>query len=159
MEKRKLNRTDKVREYVDSVIERIPDKTMRKEAFVHLYGVSQACAMIAMRRKQDTELAVIAGMLHDIWTYSKMDSREHAHKGAGMVREILESMNIFEEKEIEIVCHAIYHHSGKAIYQQPFDEVLKDADVLQHCMYNPQKEPTVKDYARCERLKQEFGLE
>ena len=104
MEKRKLNRTDKVREYVDSVIERIPDKTMRKEAFVHLYGVSQACAMIAMRRKQDTELAVIAGMLHDIWTYSKMDSREHAHKGAGMVREILESMNIFEEKEIEIVC-------------------------------------------------------
>ena len=157
-EKFKMNRIEKVREYVNIIIGRISDKTVRNEALIHLYGVSQACAMIAMKRKQDAELAVIAGMLHDIWTYSKLDSREHAHKGAAMAREILESMEIFSEKEIEMVCHAIYHHSGKAICQQPFDEVLKDADVFQHCMYDPQKEPAIKEYARFEKLKEEFGL-
>ena len=153
------DRIGKVRQYVDQVIERIPDRTMRREAYIHLYGVSQACGLIAMKRGEDAELAVIAGMLHDIWTYSKMDSREHAHKGAGLAREILGSMELFDEKEIEVVCHAIYHHSGKAICQEPFDEVLKDGDVFEHCMYDPKKEPEAKEYARFKRLKAEFGLE
>ncbi len=151
-----MDRIEKVRDYVDSVLRRTGDYGFRKEAVVHLYGVAQACGMIAMKRGENVELAVIAGMLHDIWTYSKMDSREHAHRGAGMVREILHSMGVFEEHEIEKICHAVYHHSGKAICQEPFDEVLKDADVFQHCMFNPLREPSVKEYARFERLKKEF---
>lgn len=153
-----MGRMEKVRNYVDAVLRRTGDYEFRKEAAIHLYGVSQACAMIAMRRGEDPELAVIAGMLHDIWTYSRLDSRDHAHKGAGMAREILRSMEVFEEEEIDKICHAIYHHSGKAICQEPFDEILKDADVFQHCMYNPTKEPPVNEYARFERLKKEFGL-
>lgn len=153
-----MNRIQRVRDYVDAVIGRIGNRDMQREAWVHLYGVSQACGMIAMKRGEDAELAVIAGMLHDIWTYSKMDSHQHAHKGAGMAREILESVNGFQEEEIEKICHAIYHHSGKAICQEPFDEVLKDGDVFQHCMYDPGAEPSVKEYARFEKLKAEFGL-
>lgn len=152
------SRIEQVRGYVDGVIRRIPNYDLRKEALIHLYGVSQACGMIAMKRKENVELAVVAGMLHDIWTYTKMDSKEHAHKGAGLAKEILKGMGIFEEEEIETVCHAIYHHSGKAICQEPFDEVLKDADVWEHCMYDPQKEPSAKEYARFEKLKGEFGL-
>ena len=64
-----MDRIQQVRAYVDSVTGRIGDKELRKEAVVHLYGVSQACALIAMKRGEDKELAVIAGMLHDIWTY------------------------------------------------------------------------------------------
>lgn len=153
-----MDRIEKVRNYVDAVLRRTGDYEFRKEAVIHLYGVAQACAMIAMRRGEDAELAVIAGMLHDIWTYSRLDSREHAHKGAGMSREILRSMEIFEEEEIDKICHAIYHHSGKAICQEPFDEILKDADVFQHCMYDPTKAPSVNEYARFEKLKKEFGL-
>lgn len=154
-----MDRIQQVRAYVDSVTGRIGDKELRKEAVVHLYGVSQACALIAMKRGEDKELAVIAGMLHDIWTYSKMDPREHAHKGAAMAREILKSMGTFEDQEIDKICHAIYYHSGKGIRQDPLDEVLKDADVLQHCLSNPLKEPEVKEYARFENLKKEFFLQ
>lgn len=154
----RADRLQKVREYVDAVVNRISDREMRKEAFVHLYGVSQACGLIAMRRGEDVELAAIAGMLHDIWTYSRMDSREHAHRGAGLAKEILQSMDLFDDGEIERVRHAIYHHSGKAIVQEPLDEVLKDADVLEHCLRDPSREPQAKEYARFLRLAEEFGL-
>lgn len=154
-----MDRIEKVKNYVDAALRRARDYEFRKEAVIHVYGVAQACAMLAMRRGEDAELAVIAGLLHDIWTYSKMDSREHAHKGAKMAGEILESMGLFEEDEIRKICRAIYHHSGKAITQEPFDEVLKDADVFQHCMYNPLKEASAKEYARFEKLKKELGLE
>lgn len=158
MEEKGIDRIGKVREYVDAVINRIPDKDLRKEAFVHSYGVSQACGLIAMKRGQDVELAVIAGMVHDIWRYSKLDSREHAHKGAGLVREILKSMEVFDEEETALICHSVYHHSGKGICQEPFDEVLKDGDVLEHCMRDPVRGPKVHEYARFQRLKAEFGL-
>lgn len=153
-----MDRIESVRAYVDVVLKGMGNRDMAREAAIHLYGVSQACALIAMKRGEDRELAVIAGMLHDIWTYSKLDPREHAHRGAEMAREILKSMDIFEEEEIEKICHAIYHHSGKGICQDSLDEVLKDADVFQHCMYNPLKEPEAREYARFEKLKKEFFL-
>ena len=31
-------------------------------------------------RRENTELATIAGMLHDIYSYSSMDTNDHAHK-------------------------------------------------------------------------------
>ena len=154
-----MDRIGQVRDYVDSILKRTGNFDITREAMIHLYGVSQACAMIAMKRGENVELAVIAGMLHDIWTYSRLDSREHAHKGAGLAREILQSMEIFQDQEIEKICHAIHHHSGQAICQEPFDEVLKDADVFQHCMYDPLKEASAKEYARFERLKKEFTEE
>lgn len=157
-EERKTDRIGKVREYVDGIINRIPDRDMRKEAFVHLYGVSQACGLIAMKRGEDVELAVIAGMLHDIWRYSGAGPGDHAHKGAGLVRDMLTAMGLFEEREVEKVCRAVYHHSGKAICQEPFDEVLKDGDVFEHCMYDPTEEPEAREYARFLRLRAEFGL-
>ena len=40
-----------------------------------------------------------------------------------MAREILKSMGTFEDQEIEKICQAIYHHSGKGIGQDPSDEV------------------------------------
>jgi len=159
MKGEQANRIEKVREAIDRIIERIPDRAMRREAYIHLYGVSQACGLIAMKRGEDPELAAIAGMLHDIWTYSALDPREHAHRGAGLAREILHSTGLFDGREVDMICHAVYHHSGKAICQEPFDEVLKDADVLGHCMYDPQKEPKAKEYGRFERLKAEFGLQ
>ena len=157
-DERKADRIGKVREYVDRVIGRIPDREIQKEAFIHLYGVSQACGLIAMKRGEDAELAVIAGMLHDIWRYSRMESRDHAHKGAGLVRDILIPMGLFEEWEVEKICHAVYHHSGKGICQEPFDEVLKDGDVFEHFMFDPTQEPKAKEFARFLRLRAEFGL-
>ena len=103
-------------------------------------------------------MATIAGMLHDIYSYATMNTKHHAHKGSVMAREILSSLQIFAEDEIEMICRAIYNHSSKGSKFSPFDEVLIDADVLQHCIYNPQFEIAEQEKQRYENLKAEFGL-
>ena len=63
-----------------------------------------------------------------------------------------------EAGEIDVICSAIYHHSSKEITHAPFDEVLKDADVMQHCLYNPLFEVMKHEKERFGKMKEEFGL-
>ncbi|WP_313583088.1 HD domain-containing protein [Lacrimispora sp.] len=153
-----MNRIEKVREYVDNVLLNISDTTQKRCGYLHLYGVSQNCTMIAMKRSENVELATIAGMLHDIYTYSTKDNIDHAHKGSIMAREILNSLHIFNCKEIDTICSAIYNHSDKDMRHSSFDEILIDADVMQHCLYNPLFDVHEKEIARFKDLKSEFGL-
>lgn len=97
-------------------------------------------------------------MLHDIYSYSNADTKDHAHKGAAMTREFLISMQCFMDDEIEMICSAIFNHSSKGSKHSSFDEVLIDADVLQHCLYNPIPEVAEHEKQRYENLKVEFGL-
>lgn len=153
-----MSRIEQVREVVDDILLHMSDAVERRCAYLHLYGVAQACALIAQKRGEDVELAVTAGMLHDISSYATMDSTDHAHKGAGMAEKIMKSLNAFTEEEIKIVCTAIYNHSDKDLSHTSFDEVLKDADVMQHCLYNPLFPVKEQEKVHWEKLKVEFGL-
>jgi predicted hydrolase (HD superfamily) len=153
-----MDRIEKVRAYVDSVLLRMSDAVERRCGYVHLYGVSQFCALIALKRNENVELATIAGMLHDIYSYSEMDTSEHAHKGAVMARDILTSLQCFEGDEIDAVCRAIHNHSDKGGRFCSFDEVLIDADVLQHCLYNPLIDIAGHEIERYDKLRAEFGF-
>ncbi|MDE7293389.1 MAG: HD domain-containing protein [Oscillospiraceae bacterium] len=152
------NRIEKVREYVDNVLLNMTDTVERRCAYLHLYGVAQACAMIAQKRKENVELAIVAGMLHDIFSYKTMDHQDHAHKGAVMAKEILNELDIFDNSETDMICDAIYNHSDKAVKQTPFNEILIDADVLQHYLYNPFLTVSESEKMRLENLKTEFCL-
>ena len=154
-----MDRIEKVREVVDEILLKMTKDEARRHAYLHLYGVSQACALLALKRKEDVELAVIAGMLHDIYTYANLDSRDHAHKGAEMAREILDSLHIFEEYEKDLICTAIYNHSDKSVVHGWLDEILKDADVMQHVLYNPLLDIKQHEQNRFGSLKEEFDLE
>ena len=70
-----MNRIEKVREAVDAVLLNIADAGERRCGYMHLYGVSQACVLIALKRNENAELAAAAGMLHDIYTYATMAPR------------------------------------------------------------------------------------
>lgn len=153
-----MNRIEIVREYVDNVLLNMTDAVEKRCGYLHLYGVAQACAMIAIKRNENPELATIAGMLHDIYSYVTLNSKDHAHKGAGMAKDILESENVFSPEEINTICSAIYNHSDKGEKHSSFDEVLIDADVLQHCLYNPLFEVAEHEKMRFENLKIEFGM-
>ena len=132
-----MDRLEKVRRIVDEVLMNMTDAEERRCAYVHLYGVSQACAMLALKRNENAELAVVAGMLHDIYPCAYMDWIDHAHKGAEMARNILIDLDAFNENEINLICTAIYNHSDKSVVHDPLDELMKDADVMQHVLYNP----------------------
>jgi len=50
------------------------------------------------------------------------------------------------------------YHSSKGSKHSFFDEVLIDADVSQHCLYNPLFDVSEHEKRRYENLKLEFRL-
>ena len=154
-----MSRLKTIRAKVTTLLQPLPEDT-RISAVNHLYGVSLAATMIGMRRgldSTDIELVSIAAMLHDIYAYTSGSYDDHAHKGAEMARSILREVGIEGEDENKI-CSAIYHHDDKATVDSPLDEVLKDADVVHHCMNDLSKAVKEKERERFTRICSEFGL-
>ena len=152
------NRIEVLRRYIDEVLLHMPDAFDRRCAYLHLYGVAQACALIALRRGEDAELATMAGMLHDLYTYKFTDSRNHAENGAILAREVLNNLKITTDEETDRLCAAIHNHSAKDGAFSAFDEVLIDADVLQHHLYNTTAPVMEHERARFAKLSEEFAL-
>ncbi len=153
-----MNRVETVKNYVDCILDKISDSNQKSVSYSHLNGVSLTCTLIALKRNQNVELACIAGMLHDIYTFANNDSYDHAHKGAILANSILQSLKVFSDNEIEIICLAIHNHSSKNIVDDSFCEVLKDGDVLQHALYNPLVNIALEEQNRYDLLKIEFGI-
>ena len=152
-----LNRIEQVREKVDRIVSAMPEEE-QNAAHAHLHGVSLYCAMLARKRRENEELALIAGLLHDVWRCATLQSQDHAHKGAAMAREILSGLNLFTESEIAQISTAIYNHSDKLQIHTVFDEVLKDADVLEHVFSQPLSLVQSNEQERYEKLAAELGL-
>ena len=57
-----------------------------------------------------------------------------------------------------MICSAIYHHDDKLVVDSSMDEVLKDADVIHHCMNDLSKPIKEKEQARFDKLCAEFGM-
>lgn len=154
-----MERIGAVQARVDKIIAGQTEKTEIKFGYVHLYSVSQACTLLAMKRQQNVELAAIAGLLHDIYAYKTGARTDHAHQGAVLAKEIMQETGLFSEEEMETVAGAIYHHSDKDTVDSPFDEVLKDADALQHFLIMPLADPAPHEAARVSKLKKELGIQ
>lgn len=153
-----MGRLKELRKYVDQELLTVEDLDTRKSAFVHLYGVSLAATLIAEKRGENTELACMAAMLHDLYAYKSGSYDDHAHKGAELARTILGELKLTNPEETDKICSAIYHHDDKLTVDAPFDEVLKDADVMHHTMNDLSKPIKEKEQARYEKLRSEFGL-
>ena len=159
MARDEIDRTERVRQVVDPILRGQADEEERRSGFVHLYGVAQACALLALKRGLDAELCTVSGMLHDIWVYKTGDPTDHGRRGAPLAKEILSGLGCFAEAEIETICEAIAHHSIKDEVHGAYDELLKDADVLQHYLYNTLLPPLDKERARLAALRKELGIE
>ena len=153
-----MSRLKELREYVDDELNRMDDANKRISAVAHLYGVSLAATMIAKKRRIDSEIAPMAAMLHDLHAYRTGSYDDHAHKGAELARKILAELKLTNEAETDIICSAIYHHDDKLVVDASMDEVLKDADVIHHCMNDLSKPIKEKEQARFDKLCAEFGM-
>ena len=63
----------------------------------------------------------------------------------------------FTEEEIEMVTMGVYNHSSKGVVDTPFDELIKDADALQHYLRNPMEDFWF-ERVRVQELVKELGL-
>ena len=153
-----MNRIEILRKRIDEILLNMTDVEQRRCGYLHLYGVAQSCALIALKRNENAELATMTGMLHDIYSYANMCTLDHAQKGAILARQILNDLIIANDSEIDLICNAIYYHSEKDKIHDSFTEILIDADVMQHCLYNPLFEIADYEKERYAKLKTEFGL-
>ena len=64
-----MERIGAVQACVDKIVSGQTGEIDIKFGYVHLYSVSQMCALLAKKRQQNVELAAIAGLLHDIYAY------------------------------------------------------------------------------------------
>ena len=83
---------------------------------------------------------------------------DHAHLGADLARKILGKLELTTPEETDIICSAIYHHDDKAAIDSPMDELLKDADVIDHCFKDASKPVKEKEQKRYDALCKELGL-
>jgi uncharacterized protein len=150
------NRLENLRYIINKLImENCPNESVY---FVsHLYGVSYFCALLAIRRGLDPEIAATCGMLHDIYQVTAGTIEKHAIKGAGEAERILRAMNAYSNEEIAVITTAVSWHSKKRKVHEPYDEILKDADVLNHCLYNTGFPIIEKDAERYKNLLAELG--
>ena len=151
-----MGRVKEIRNYINKEIMQLENKEKIPEALQHLYGVSLAATILAKKRGEDPELAAIAGMLHDIHAYKTGSYDDHAHKGSDMARDILEKLGLTTQEENEIICSAVYHHDDKLVIDNAFDELMKDADVIDHCLNDVSKAIKDKEKVRFEQLTEEL---
>lgn len=160
MHDRQYTRVDTIRNYLDDMLKNLEDREEARNGYVHLYGVGQAASMIALKRGNSravAELATIAGMLHDWCKYERNIDDDHAHISAADARMVLEKAGCFTAEEIDRIATAIYKHSDKSVVDSEFDEILKDADTLQHLLRNPMEDFWYTK-PRVVKLFEEFGL-
>jgi len=152
------NRIETLRQYIDNALQGKPDE-WRKIAYTHLNGVAQACTLLALKRGEDAELATMAGLLHDFYTFrSGQPQDDHARKGALAAREVLDELGLTSPGETDMICTAIHNHSDKGGRFDAFTEILIDADVMQHCLYDITMPVAEREKDRFQSLREEFGL-
>jgi hypothetical protein len=132
---------------------------MSRNAYIHTYGVAQACALIAGRRGLNTEIAYISGLVHDLYTYKTGIIINHQHNGAEMARPALRDMNIFSADEQKLILSAVFHHGDKVHVHDDYDEVLKDADVLSPFLNDAGTHMFYYAVPRLSRLLKEFNFD
>ena len=151
------NRLEILRAEIDKLIyEKQPEKI--RFFIEHLYSVARYCSLLALKRNLNQEIAMTSGMLHDIANVNSSGSDNHAIKGAEEAEELLRTLNLYTDAEIKIITTAISKHNDKQALHEPYDEVLKDADVLSHCFYNPDFPVSDWEIGRYKTLLVELGF-
>ena len=136
-----MNRTKKSR--LPNVLERLRDTIQKSNIpdekrdipigyeLSHLHTCSQLAQLLALKRGITAELAGISAAMHDLGRILYGKNEKHAENGHLPAKDILKEMGIFSWPEIETISGTIKHHSEKGTFgTNPYDEIVKDADVL-----------------------------
>ena len=141
-----LTKFEKVERKVMEIIvtSAIPDDAREDSKLfecMHAGGCMAIGRLLAAKRKLDIDIASVACMLHDIAVIKTGQYKDHAKRGAPMAEEILREIGGFSPEEIDTITKAVLHHSEKEIYSdQPYTELVKDADVLEPSLYKNAEE-------------------
>jgi len=144
-------------ETIDNIFSKL-DSAKRITAYSHSISVAQNCAMLASKRNLDIEIAWIIGYLHDIYSFTTDIQDYHAISGAAQLRPILRNAKVFNSDEATLIMNAVMYHSEKSSIHGEYDELLKDADTLNHYTSNLGKQVEISEKRRIKKLSDELGF-
>jgi uncharacterized protein len=160
-----LDRLFLIRDIVDDYIEKIVvDKNknlaaIKKNEYTHSYGVASLAQLLAEVRGLDIEIAGVIGHLHDIGRvmYNILDET-HAKVGAKEAERIMTNVDLFSIYEIKLICNAIEQHLNKTIIGGEYEELIKDADIMERYLCNRQRFENEDEGHRIPKVKAELNL-
>lgn len=155
-----------IRDIVDDYIEKIiVDKNknlaaIKKNEYTHSYAVASLAQLLAEVRGLDIEIAGVIGHLHDIGRvmYNILD-KTHAKVGAKEAEVILSNADVFSMHEIKLICNAIEQHSNKTIVGSEYEELIKDADIMERYLCNRQRFVNEDEGNRIPKVRAELKLD
>ena len=125
-----MNRYVIIKDEVYRILTTDCSKNKRKDGLDHLFSVTTMCQYLARINNLDIEIAAIIGILHDIATYKFNSSFDHANRSAMIANDFLKKEGLFTNEEISTIVTAIRNHSHKERIDDPYSELIKDADTL-----------------------------
>jgi len=153
-----MNRLQTLCKRVDDQFDTLEKTRFRSFVYAHIHAVTLLALQLAKKRGIDPELAGAAARLHDIYTLTTLESEDHAGKGAVLAEQLLRETGQWQETEIRAICSAIASHSEKDRSHGPLEDLLIDADVLEHCLQRFPGPVREGEEARWAALQNELGL-
>ncbi|WP_257031444.1 CHAP domain-containing protein [Paenibacillus sp. E222] len=135
---KKLKRVELVRALVLETLLTTVNTSKNEEALFNLFGVSSFASLLAIRRQQNSEIAAIAGLLHDFYFYKIGIKYFPGPNSADSVRPILRSTQIFTDEELSVILRSIFYQKDKHRVHGPYEEIIKDAILIQMYVQNPE---------------------
>lgn len=124
-----MNRYEQLKEVFYQTIEDKCFGIYKQKAYFHSIQVCTLCQIYAVERHLDIELASIIGLFHDYSQFINHTSFNHAAMSSEMVQKLLDDYS-FTDEEKKIIVSAIRYHSDKQRIDDPYSELIKDADVM-----------------------------
>ena len=152
-----MNRLECVRKEVYHIFDGIDDEAWRCRALTHSHAVALTASLLARRRGANPELAAVAGLLHDLYAYEHRDYTDHASLGAARAKVFLAGIGLFSENEIGMIADAVFHHDDLDVVSGLMDEILKDADLCDNALSDPNRPVRDTERDRVARLLRELG--
>lgn len=110
----------------------------------HSAGCCQIARILAYKRGLDLTISETAALLHDMSVAVNGSYDNHAEMSSKLAGQLLIETGGFTDEQIAQIVTAIAQHSQKEIYSDdPYVELVKDADVLDCSLYR-----SAEDYYR-----------
>ncbi|MBP1994396.1 CHAP domain-containing protein [Paenibacillus eucommiae] len=154
----KFKRLESVRGLVHEMLLNTENTSVKQEVYVHLFGVSNFASMLAMRRGQDSEIAAIAGLLHGFYFYKTGIKEFPGPNSADAVRPIIRSTQLFTDEELFFILRAIFYQEDRHQVHGTYEEIIKDAILLQMYFQNTGKNLSKADMHRLQNVFIELGI-
>jgi uncharacterized protein len=160
-----LDRLTRIKNRVRQIVDNLnweDDKIDASKNWIktHLFTASILAQLLALKRKQNAEIAGITGALHDLGFVVNMgNGKDHAAKGGDMARRVLKQIGDFNKEEIDLIVNAVIHHSEKDKVGNWLDELIKDVDVLDCALHGSDFSRFEYHFKRQKNVEKELGID